>query len=73
MRKIKNLIRKIYWLLIRVIPFTRCIYETRNTQTPISFRYWFYQKVLGKSKKYSYIYYVIKREIIMRAKNPNKS
>lgn len=47
MRKIKNLIRKIYWLLIRVIPFTRCIYETRNTQTPISFRYWFYQKVLG--------------------------
>lgn len=47
MRKIKNLIRKIYWLLIRVIPFTRGIYETRNTQTPISFRYWFYQKVLG--------------------------
>jgi acetyltransferase-like isoleucine patch superfamily enzyme len=47
MRKIKNLIKNIYWLFIRVIPFTRCIYETRNTQTPISFRYWFYQKVLG--------------------------
>lgn len=47
MRKLKNVIKSIYWAVIRIIPFTRCIYETRNTQTPISFRYWFYQKVLG--------------------------
>lgn len=43
----KNLIKNIYWFLLRINPITKCIYETRNTQTPISFRYWFYQKILG--------------------------
>lgn len=47
MSNIKSLLKSIYWLTIRIIPFTRCIYETRNTQTPINFRFWFYQKVLG--------------------------
>lgn len=44
---LKKIVKKIYWLLIKNIPITRCIYETKNTQTPITFRYWFYQKVLG--------------------------
>ena len=44
---IKYWVKKIYWKIIKILPFTRCIYQTRNTQTPISFRYWFYQKVLG--------------------------
>ena len=42
-RTLKNII----WYVIRTIPFTRCIYETRNTQTPITIRYWVLQKVLG--------------------------
>lgn len=47
MSTFKNLVKSIYWFFIRIIPFTNCIYETKNTQTPISFRYWFWQKVLG--------------------------
>jgi acetyltransferase-like isoleucine patch superfamily enzyme len=47
MKYIKKIIKSIYWLIIRIIPFTKCIYETRGTQTPITFRYIFFQKILG--------------------------
>ena len=43
----KRIIKNIYWGIIKTLPFTRCIYETRNTQTPINFRYFFFQKILG--------------------------
>jgi acetyltransferase-like isoleucine patch superfamily enzyme len=43
----KRLIKSIYWAIIRFIPLTRCIYETRRTQTPITFKYIFFQKILG--------------------------
>ncbi|WP_285009890.1 acyltransferase [Pedobacter faecalis] len=44
---IKKLIKYVYWNVIRCNPLTRCIYETRGTQTPITFRYLFFQKILG--------------------------
>lgn len=44
---IRKTVKGIYWGIIKFIPFTRCIYETRSTQTPISFRYLFFQKFLG--------------------------
>lgn len=51
MRYIKNIIKYIYWGLIKFFPFTRCIYETRTTQTPITFKYWFFQKILGINRR----------------------
>lgn len=42
-----NYIKRLIWSIIRIVPFTRFFYETRNTQTPITFRIWFMQKVLG--------------------------
>ena len=42
-----KIIKDIYWSVLKVVPFTRCIYETRNTQTPITFSYLFFQKILG--------------------------
>lgn len=47
MKYIKKIIKSVYWWIIRIIPFTKCIFETRATQTPINFRYLFFQKVLG--------------------------
>lgn len=47
MNKLKNLIARLFlW-----IPLVRIIYETRKTQTPIRFRTWFIQKVLGFNRE----------------------
>src|SRR5580704_695079 len=35
------------WFLARRIPLLRSIYETKGTQTPISAKMWFWQKLLG--------------------------
>lgn len=43
----KRQLKALYFGLMRVLPFTRPIYETRDTQTPIRFSMWFFQKVLG--------------------------
>lgn len=43
----KSLLKNIYWGIIKFLPFTRGIYETRDTQTPINFTYWLFQKVIG--------------------------
>lgn len=45
-----GLVKKGVWKIIGAIPFTRFFYETRNTQTPITFGMWFMQKVLGFNK-----------------------
>jgi acetyltransferase-like isoleucine patch superfamily enzyme len=37
--------------LLTAIPYFRFIKETRYTQTPATFRMWFYQKVLGFNKR----------------------
>ncbi len=51
MNLLKSVLKNIYWFIIRLLPFTRGIYETKGTQTPISFRYWFWQKVLGINRQ----------------------
>ena len=38
------------WFLVRIIPALRPIYETRDTQTPITFGIWFWQRVLGYNR-----------------------
>lgn len=43
-------LKKIYWFIIKTLPFTRCLYETRYTQTPITLRYIFFQKIIGFNK-----------------------
>lgn len=44
-------IKLIIWAIIRAIPITRPFYETRNTQTPLTFKMWFFQKILGFNKE----------------------
>lgn len=50
----KALLRPVYralvafgWWIVRTVPALRPIHETQGTQTPITFRTWFLQKVLG--------------------------
>lgn len=45
-----SIAKKCIWKIISIIPFTRFFFETRETQTPITFRIWFFQKVLGFNK-----------------------
>jgi acetyltransferase-like isoleucine patch superfamily enzyme len=47
----KKLLKVMIWYLIKIIPFTRPIYETRNTQTPVTFSLWFMQKIIGFNRK----------------------
>lgn len=43
-------LKKAFWGIIRIFPFTRVFYETRETQTPVRFGMWFLQKVIGFNK-----------------------
>lgn len=43
MKMLKNVI----WEIIKLFPIGKKIYDTRITQTPITLKYWFFQKVLG--------------------------
>lgn len=45
------MLRKIIWELLRVIPLTNVFFYTRNAQTPVTFRMWFLQKILGFNRK----------------------
>jgi hypothetical protein len=38
------------WFIARTIPMLHPIYDTRETQTPITARIWFWQKVMGYSR-----------------------
>ncbi len=38
------------WFVARTIPALRPIYETRDTQAPITLKMWFWQKVLGYNR-----------------------
>ncbi|WP_108245605.1 acyltransferase [Muricauda brasiliensis] len=40
-------IKRIVYKILALIPFTKFFYETRQTQTPITIRIWFTQKILG--------------------------
>lgn len=46
-----KLLKAALWYLIKTIPFTRPIYETRNTQTPVTFSLWFMQKIIGFNRQ----------------------
>jgi len=46
-RMSKRQLKLLFWFIIKNVSFTRCFYETKYTQTPITFKYWFIQKVLG--------------------------
>ena len=44
---VRHLLHDSYWAIVKFVPWLRPLYETRNTQTPITFQFWFFQKVLG--------------------------
>jgi len=46
-----KLIKQAIWQLVKIIPFTRLFYETKDAQTPIRLNMWFYQKVLGFNRE----------------------
>lgn len=46
-----KIIKKIFWGIVSAIPVTRVFYETRPAQTPVTFKMWFLQKVIGFNKK----------------------
>ena len=57
--RIKSFFGKIYryiffgpiiWNIAKSIPFWRVIYYTRKNESPVTFRIWFFQKVLGYNK-----------------------
>lgn len=41
------MIKKVIWELFKLLPFTQIFFYTRNTQTPVTIKMWFFQKVLG--------------------------
>jgi len=45
-----SIIKNIIWFFIKLFPLGRKIFETRNSQTPVTFKYWWWQKVLGFNK-----------------------
>tara|TARA_B110000967_G_C18742642_1_gene488547 strand:- start:205 stop:825 length:621 start_codon:yes stop_codon:yes gene_type:complete len=47
----KSKIKKSIWYFIRLFPLGNKIYETLLSQTPITFKYWFFQKILGFNRK----------------------
>ena len=46
-----KILKDIIWHLLRFFPFAKFLYETKDTQTPITLRIWFMQKVLGFNRK----------------------
>lgn len=42
--------KRLIWKFLSILPWTRFFYETRETQTPITFKIWFFQKILGFNK-----------------------
>lgn len=51
MKQLKSLIKRFAWWTIRHYPPLAPIYYTRGTQTPITWRLWFWQKILGFNRK----------------------
>lgn len=45
------MIKGILWEIIKIFPPTTLFFETRDAQTPITFKMWFLQKVMGFNKK----------------------
>ncbi len=47
----KKAFKESIWSIIKLFPIGRTIYETRSSQTPVTFSIWFLQKILGFNKK----------------------
>lgn len=43
--------KNIIWFFVKLFPIGKKIYDTRSSQTPVTFNMWFFQKVLGFNKK----------------------
>ena len=43
----KKIIKLTYFFLIKYTPYFNIFYYTKDTSTPINFKIWFFQKVLG--------------------------
>jgi acetyltransferase-like isoleucine patch superfamily enzyme len=46
-RTVRRALRQSWWNLLKIVPITRPVYETRETETPVTISMWFWQKVLG--------------------------
>ena len=46
-RTVRKALRQSWWNLLKIVPMTRPVYETRETETPVTISVWFWQKVLG--------------------------
>jgi acetyltransferase-like isoleucine patch superfamily enzyme len=46
-----QVLKNVIWFFIKLFPLGKKIYETRHSQTPVTFKLWFMQKVLGFNKK----------------------
>lgn len=44
-------VKNIGWVFIKLFPIGRKVYDTRLSQTPVTFRMWFMQKVLGFNRE----------------------
>ncbi len=44
-------LKNVIWFFVKFSPLGKKIYETRFSQTPVTFKMWFMQKVLGFNKK----------------------
>ena len=47
----KQIVKKLYYFLIKRIPFFKVIYYTKDNQTSVTFKFLFMQKILGFNKK----------------------
>ncbi len=65
--KIFSIGNRLGYFILDFIPYFKFIKETRNTQTPITFRTWFNQKILG-TNRYAY-WPVNKSSIVTNPKN----
>lgn len=55
LHKLSGILRIIFYNIIcRYIFFLRMFYETRKNQTPITFKFWFWQKILGFNRNVSW-------------------
>ena len=46
MKSYRIYLKKIYWFITPLLPFGKIIYETKDTQTKVTWKYIFFQKIL---------------------------
>ena len=46
-----GLVYKIYWLVIKYIPYLKVMYYTKQTQNPVTWKFIIWQKIIGLNRK----------------------